>query len=121
MTIREFCRLFGDGDPEKWWRENWLLDGDEPGIDMDGQMDQFAVWDWWLLKYSSNAKAYHYLWSVDLGPQLGGAKAVGSLNFLCGGAPGVDYLGVHALDEITLSLFQQRLNELGTGLAVRMH
>ena len=25
MTIREFCLEYGDGDPETWWREEWLV------------------------------------------------------------------------------------------------
>ena len=25
MTIREFCIAYGEGDPEKWWRELWRL------------------------------------------------------------------------------------------------
>ena len=120
MSIREFCLTFGDGDPERWWRENWLFEDDGP-IDLDEAMDPSTVWDWWLLKYSSNARAYHLLESLDLGPRLCGAKAIGGLDFICGAAPGIDYLGVKAAGEISLSLLQHRLNELGTGIAVKLY
>lgn len=120
MTIREFCLAFGDGDPEAWWRENWLFEDNIP-VDMDEPMDQFAVEDWWMLKYSSNARAYHYLEGLDLGPQLSGAKAIGGLAFHCGAAPGVDYLGAEAIDEISLSLLQHRLNEIGSGIEVKLY
>ena len=121
MSIREFCLAFGEGDPERWWRENWLFDEHTPPIDLDDDMDPFTVMDWWLLKYSSNARAYHFLEGLDLGPRLSAAKVAGELDFICGAAPGVDYLGVRAVDEITLSLLQERLNQLGTGIAVKLY
>lgn len=121
MSIREFCLAFGDGNPEAWWRENWLFEDDTIPINMDEPMDPHAVWDWWMLKYSSNARAYHYLEALDLGPKLSGADAVGGLAFHCGYAPGVDYLGAEAVDEVSLSLLQQRLNELGSGIEVKLY
>ena len=99
---------------------NWLFEDNIP-VDMDEPMDQFAVEDWWMLKYSSNARAYHYLEGLDLGPQLSGAKAVVGLAFHCGAAPGVDYLGAEAIDEISLSLLQHRLNERRSGIEVRLY
>lgn len=120
MTIREFCQAYGQGDPERWWRENWLYVEDSEPVDMEEPMDQWAVMDWWCLRDSSNARAYHYLEDLDLGTDLQNAKAVGALDFVCGAAPGVDYLGVEARDDVTLSLLQYRLNELGAGIKVQL-
>lgn len=123
MTIREFCLAFGEGDPKYWWRDQWLCDDDADvdDIDMDAQMDPWYVQDWWDLKYSPYAAAYHYLESLDLGPQLKGHKAAGGLDFYCGGSPGNSFLAVDAMDEVSLSLLQQRLNELRTGIKVEFY
>lgn len=120
MTIREFCIAYGDGDPEKWWREFWLCtDGHEP-VDLEAKMDQTYVEDWWILRDSPFARAYHYLEGIDLGQQLNGACLAGGLDFYCGGAPGNSFLAVDAVNEVSLSLLQQRLNELGTGIKVEL-
>jgi hypothetical protein len=121
MTIREFCAAFGEGDLDTWWRENWFGTDDTDPIKWDAQMDPWSVEDWWSLKYSSHGAAYHYLESLDLGPQLKGHRAAGGLDFYCGGSPGNSFLAVDAMDEVSLSLLQQRLNELGSGLEVRLY
>jgi hypothetical protein len=121
MTIREFCLAYGEGDPVKWWRESWLCTDDPESIDMDQQMDPDFVMDWWARKDSSNARAYRYLARLDLGPQLARHKVVGGLNFIDGASPGNDYLGVEAVDAVSLSLLQRRLNELGTGIEVLVY
>jgi hypothetical protein len=121
MTIREFCLKYGDGDPEKWWREEWLYVDDSEPIDIGKPMDQHVVWDWWLRRDSSTAQAYRYLESLDLGSDFNGANPVGGLDFIDGACPGNDYLGVEALDSVSVSLLQQRLNELGTGVKVEIY
>jgi hypothetical protein len=37
MTIREFCLKYGDGDPETWWREEWLGADESEPIDIERQ------------------------------------------------------------------------------------
>ncbi len=120
MTIRDFCITYGEGDPERWWREEWIDGEDDEPIDMDEKIDLCPVIDWWALHHSANAKAYYYLECLDLGPQLENARAVGNLNFTVGACPGNDYIGVEAADHITLSLLQHRLNELGAGIKVEL-
>ena len=120
MTIRDFCITYGEGDPERWWGEEWIdVEDDEP-IDMDAKMDLCPVIDWWALRHSANAKAHHYLECLDLGSQLKNARAVGNLDFTFGASPGNDYIGVEARDDVTLSLLQHRLNELGAGIKVEL-
>ena len=54
----------------------------------------------WCRADSPNARAYHLLESLDLGPDLTGSKAVGGLIFTDDPCPGNDYLEVAAEDEI---------------------
>ena len=72
------------------------------------------------MKDSPCARAYHYLEGIDLGPELTGAGVAGRLDFYCGGAPGNSFLAVDAVDDVSLSLLQQRLNVLGTGIKVKL-
>ncbi|MEZ5571049.1 MAG: hypothetical protein R3E64_03410 [Halioglobus sp.] len=121
MTIREFCLKYAGGDSEADWREHWLgVDESEP-VDFDSPMDPWTVLDWWVQKDSSAARAYSYLESLDLGPQLKKQKGVGGLDFYCGGSPGNGFFAVDAMNEVSLSLLQQRLNELGTGIKIEMY
>ena len=121
MTIREFCLQYGDGDPEAWWRDGWLDPDESEPIDMDSQMDESIVWDWWGRRDCSTARAYRYLESLDLGSDFNGPNPVGGLDFIDGACPGNDYLGVEALDSVSVSLLQQRLNDLGTGIKIEMY
>ena len=120
MTIREFCITYGEGDPEKWWREFWLYTDDCEPVDLDAKMDQASVEEWWILKKSPFARAYHYLEGIDLGPQLNGADVAGGLDFYCGGGPGNSFFAVDAVDDVSLSLLQQRLNEIRSGIIVEI-
>jgi hypothetical protein len=121
MTIREFCLKYGAGNPETWWRDSWLCTEDPEPIEMDDPMNRDIVMDWWLRKDSSTARAYRYLESLDLGSDFNGPNPVGGLDFIDGACPGNDYLGVEALNPVSLSLLQQRLNELGVGIEVRLY
>ena len=99
-----------------------LSGGDESEpIDMNVQMDEWTVWDWWGPRDSCTARAYHYLESLDLGSEFDGPNAVGGLDFVDGPCPGNDYLGVEALDPVSVSLLQKRLNDLGTGIKVELY
>lgn len=115
MTWREYAQKYLDGS----------LDDLEEGWEITGsQVDEEAPWDVvvdsWIRTESPNAKAYRLLDSLDLGPGLTGPDAVGDLVFTDGACPGNDYLGVAADDDITISLLQQRLTDLGTGILLVM-
>jgi len=79
---------------------------------------RFELQDEWLRCDSPSARAYHTLWSLDLGRQLKGPDAVGGLDFLEESNMVSTWLAVRPRDEVTLSLLQQRLNDLGTGIRV---
>ena len=115
MTWREFLTRYHPGSLDEG-EFHWGLE--------EAQLDDAAPWDTvlgsWGRVDSPNARAYHLLESLDLGPDLTGPKAVGGLNFIDGSCPGVDYLGVTVEDDISISLLQQRLNDLKTGIKVSL-
>jgi hypothetical protein len=68
-----------------------------------------------------NGAAYSLLRGLDIGPDLHSpGRLVGGLDFFDGPMPGNDYLGVCCRDEISVSLLQARLNELGENIAVHV-
>ena len=94
------------------------------GVDptkLDLECDSNRWYDYWAYNHSPNATAYHLLDGLDLGPELrGGPGEVGSLSFVDGAAPGVDYLGVHVDDYLSISLLQHRLNVIGERIAIEV-
>jgi hypothetical protein len=112
LTYREYAHLLPVDDDE------YLEELIEEGIDLDSEMDSYDFIDEWAYRESPNAKAYRLLENLDLGPDFESEHAVGQLQFY--DCPGIcsDYLGVHAEDEVSLSLLQKRLNELNTGIRI---
>ncbi len=113
MTWREFLEEYHPyalEDPEGEWG---VLESD-----LDELVDSEFVVESWARSDSPNAQAYYLLESLDLGPDLSGSDAVGGLVFTNCPMPGSDYLGVAAEDHVSISLLQQRLNDLGTGIRV---
>lgn len=102
--LREICNEYGI-EPES----------------LDSECDSEFWIDSWGRTESPNARAYHLLSTLDLGPELcGGPGEVGELSFVDGPAPGNDYLGVHVYDDLSISLLQHRLNELGENIVVEV-
>jgi len=128
MTWREFLTRYHQDSLNSlefyWGLEESQRDLAPWGL-KESQLDDAAPWDTvlgsWGRVDSPNARAYHLLESLDLGPDLTGPKAVGGLNFLDGPNPGAkDYLAVTVEDDISISLLQQRLNDLKTGIKVSL-
>lgn len=115
MTWREYAKKYHWGSLEDF-ADDWEL----PMTELDEDAPWDVVVDSWIRRESPNSKAYYLLDSLDLGPELTGPDAVGGLVFTDGACPGNDYIGVNAEDDITLSLLQQRLNDLGTGIKLVM-
>ena len=113
MSVREFFTRY---QPEELdaYVENW---GQGPEV-LDDQMDDDYVWDYWFMHDSPAARAYSYLDSLDLGPELAGPNVVGGLEFFEDSNMVSSWCGVRYKDEVTLSLLQQRLNDLGTGIRI---
>ena len=82
-------------------------------------MDDLDALDTWIIIDSPHAKAYSYLQELDLGPDLQGNHAVGGIKSISGG-PGSDYRAMQAEDHVSLSLLQERLNQLNTGIRIEL-
>ena len=111
MTLREYARRYFDG--EELYAELWPDD-----TDFDRKMGFWEVIDLWAPQDSPNARAYRLLESLDLGPELTGADAVGEIRFIDGDRPGSDYLAAHAPTQLDIALLQKRLTDLRTGIRV---
>jgi hypothetical protein len=113
LTFREYYACY---DPEgiETFEENW---GYGPEA-LDDPMEKECLWDYWFMHGSSTAQAHHYLQSLDLGPDLLGKNGVGGLDFFEDSGMTSCWCGVRYEDKVTLSLLQQRLNDLGTGIRI---
>ena len=88
---------------------------------LDQPADLADYVDEWGRKDANKAKAYDYLYGLDL---FGGADEnglrMGDLNFIDGCHPGNEYLAVTSYDPISASLLQARLQELGHNISVEI-
>ncbi len=116
MTLREYANRYHGGEYE------YLDDfGQEPeDVDFDSIADESMVFESWANTDSPTVRAYRLLENLDLGPSLDGVNAIGELQFIEGELAGSDYLGVHTFGLVTVSLLQQRLNDLRTGISIEM-
>ena len=116
VTLREYIDSYY-ADLDEYLDEHELTAAD---IDLDGAVDPEWVMDTWAYSSSPNALAYDFLYPLDLGPELQGPDVVGEIQFIDSDALAHDYKGAHAVSELTLSLLQDRLNQLKTGVAIRI-
>ena len=116
MTLREYANRYHAGE------YGYLDDyGQEPeDVDFDLIADESMVFESWANTDSPTVRAYRLLENLDLGPSLDGVNAIGELQFIEGELGGSDYLGVHTFGLVTVSLLQQRLNDLKTGISIEM-
>ena len=114
LTWRAYFDRYEPGGLEKYARQYGLAPAE-----FDEAMDTEASDDLWFLRHGPSARAWHLLEPLDLGPALSGPDAVGGLDFIeemnMGGSK---WLAVSPQNQVTLSLLQQRLNDLGTGLRI---
>ena len=69
-----------------------------------------------------NGLAWDYLCELDLGPQFGKHQgALGEIRFIDGPCPGNDSRWVEVDDLISISLLQNRLNELGENTSLEIN
>ncbi len=118
MTYREFIDEYcGYEDIEEYMWDNYGDDKSE-WPDPDSYVDYDCVVESWARRDSPNAEAYYMLEGLDLMPESGYPGQSGELIFTDGACPGNDYLGVHAVGVQSLSLLQERLNQLDTGIRI---
>ena len=119
MTLKQFVERY-DGVLEHYaWELREL--GEEP--DWDSQVDwglSEGFLDTWFERDDPQMKAYELLKDLDLGPDLSGRDAVGELHLEAGSSMVSSYWYADAPDDISISLLQERLNALGTGIEIRI-
>ena len=97
--------------------DNW---GITPRM-LDQSADLYDYIDEWGRKDANKAKAYDYLYGLDLfGSNDENGLRLGDLNFIDGCHPGNDYLAVTSHDPLSASLLQARLQELGHNISVEI-
>jgi hypothetical protein len=113
LTFREFYNRY---EPEgiETFEEHWGYELEA----LDSPMEEEYMWDHWFMHSGPSAQAHSYLQSLDLGPRLAGPNAVGGLDFFEDSNMVSCWRGVRYENDVTLSLLQQRLNDLGTGIKV---
>lgn len=120
--------------PQMNWREylEWtgfenfaeFFNSDNPddygNLTLDDRVDEWTVLDRWVYDGSPCAEAFEYLESLDLGPDFGTRDSVGEIRFYDGVCPGNDSRIVTAADDLSLSLLQKRLNDMGEDMMVKL-
>jgi hypothetical protein len=113
LTFREYFTEF-EPDGFETFEDRWGL----TPADLDSPMNEEYQWDMWFMHHGPSPRAHDYLQSLDLGKDLYGPNAVGGLDFFEQSNMVSTWRGVRPDDEVTLSLLQQRLSDLGTGIRV---
>ncbi len=116
LSIREFADRYMNAE---YYVEYWTF-GEFDDVDWDAEADQDSVDAFWFRHDSPNARAFYLLEDYDLGADLVGDMAIGEIQFIDCPHPGSDYIGVDATDYLSLSLLQQRLNALKTGIRIKL-
>ena len=121
MTLREFAES-QCGSLEEYLYEWWGEDPENVGVDdvdWEKEADTDMVWDALQGSLPTGA-AFFYLDGLDLGTELAHPETAGGLQFHDCPFPVGDYRGVHATDEVSLSLLQKRLNDLGENVQIEL-
>ena len=88
---------------------------------LEQEADPMYYIDEWGRNDANKAKAYWYLYDLDLfGSDQAEGLRRGDLRFIDGCHPGNDYLAVTSHDPLSASLLQARLLELGHDMSVEI-
>jgi len=118
MTYREFIDDYYYGDLEQYLEVSPYLQPEDK-FDLDAKASSDEILEAWIPTHSPRVQALYLLQNLDLGPDLEGPSAVGGIHEV-GGCPGSDYRGMLPDDHVSLSLLQERLNQLKTGLRIEV-
>lgn len=117
MTYRDYLERYYPNGVQGYIED----EGEEELI--HGMDEVMSFWDFvdaWCRVDSPNARAYRLLENLDLGPDFNSPDAVGHIEFMNSPNPVSSYLGVHTQDLVSVSLLQERLNQLNTGIHVNV-
>ena len=113
ITWEEFINTYSVGEEEYQWR----LDTEDNPPSLHDKVEPDLVFYYWEYEGYPRTKAYRFLDEIDLGEELSN-KERGSINFYDGFSPMHDCQIVAAADLLSLSLLQQRLNQLTSNIAI---
>ena len=89
--------------------------------ELDHPMNEWTWEHYWSRNLCSNATAWDYLYSLDLGPEFGKSPgASGEIRFVDAKCIGNDAKFVEVDDFLSMSLLQDRLNQLGEKTSLRV-
>jgi len=120
ITLREYLSDYLCMDFDEYLED---IEGWEGGPVQVSLEDEVPWEDWidaWGFTKSPHAKAYRLLENLDLGAEFESPDPAGEIQFIDGPCPGSDYFAVHAVGAVSLSLLQQRLNQLDTGIQIKV-
>ena len=120
LTLREYIDQYYWGDDADYMEENEVGEGDFLAA-LNDDVDEWLYLEDWARQDSPQRIAYDYLSRLDLGLALDSDDADGAIEFIDGPCPGNDYIAVHAPDMLSLSLLQERLNQLGEEVKVEVY
>ena len=120
MTHREAAEYIGYGVDLDSYAQDYLVLEDDEIFNPDEEANNEIYIDHWYRHNSSTACAYRYLEELELGLRAEGQTDLGCISFIDGEHPGSSYLAATVPDLISLSLLQQRLNQLNTGLRIKV-
>ena len=120
-TWREHLRSLGHSlDTREDIERVYIRQGLAPE-DLDKRLNGFGWQDAWDNFSGPQAKAFHLLKKLDLGPLDSTLRQAGEIIFEeFGGAPGNSYTWVELKDDLTVSLLQARLVELNLPINVKI-
>ena len=117
LNWAEFAeRYYGEDNVDRFLNDYFGEDTDFP--DPEDQVDEWLISDHWVMTDSPSAEAFSYLQGLDLGPDFGGPGGIGRIDLIEGAAPGNNSCIANASDDLSLSLLQKRLNDLGESVRV---
>ena len=117
MTWQEFLDKAGFESLNEFYGS----DGPEDNrVDLYDEANFFDPLDWWVRHQSPDVKAFRYLESLNLGPDFGIRDSVGEIRFYDGVSPGNSAIFSAVPDDLSLSLLQKRLNDLGEGVLLEV-
>lgn len=115
LTWEEFIERYTVGQDEYEWRQD--TEDNPPAL--HDKVDESLVIYHWEYVQCPGRKAYRFLEGIDLGKELNKGDS-GSINFYDGFSPANDCQVVAASDLLSLSLLQQRLNQIDNATAIEI-
>jgi len=120
LTLRKYIDTYYWGDADDYIEESELTKNELKNA-LNGYVNEELYLEDWARQHSPNRLAFDYLSCLDLGIEQENSKAVGVIEFIDGPSPGDDYIAVHVPDHISLSLLQERLNQLNEGVRITIY